>query len=211
MGAKFCWFAALTLIAASPLQGGPLRDPKRVVSDHTVDLNPLFHYWTNHVGPRPLTAWAHVTGSVVGTNGLTWVVEAHVAGGASNEGGGQHRVLLRHPPLQDRAEFEQLAARLKALNDQRSAITGQQSKVKQQAKALNSQPNRVAHREARVLNAAAKSAQPDVTAIDKQIQDVKHKLAAYPSPDHYAVDCFALQTGEQSAHLPIYDYGVAVK
>lgn len=195
---------------APGLHASPLKTPKRIVSEHTVDLTPLFHWWTNHAGARPLASWSHVTGNIVGTNGTAWVVEASVD---SHAGGAHHRVLLRHPPLQDRADFEQLSTRLKALNEQRAKLSGEQTQAKHEANSLTSHaPNsRVARREARLLKQEAKAANGDLNTLDKQIKDVRGKLAAFPSEDHYVVDCFALNTGEQSAAGAVYDHGLVLK
>ncbi len=203
---KLWLLLALWFVTAPGLQAGPLKAPKRVISDRTVDLTPLFRWWTNHAGVRPLASWSHLSGGVVGTNGTAWVIDA-------NAEGAHHKIVLRHPPLQDRADFEQLSTRLKTLKTERSNLTGQQTKAKEEAKSLTTQAprSRLARREARVLRQEAKAANSDVNNLDKQIKDLESKLAAFPNPDHYVVDCFALKTGEESAAGAVYDHGLVVK
>ena len=71
----FCLFACF---AFSPAQANPLKGPRRAINQYIVDLNPLFHWWTNRAGERPLDAWVHITGRNVGTNSWGWVLHAHI-------------------------------------------------------------------------------------------------------------------------------------
>jgi hypothetical protein len=45
--------------------------------------------------------------------------------------------------------------------------------------------------------------------LDQQIQELKKKLAAYANPEHYEVDCLALETLQQYSGMPLYDHGQA--
>src|SRR5437588_8650738 len=74
---KILIFALLVLSLGSSL-AGPLQNPKRVVNGQTVDLNPLFQWWSKHNGYRPLAAWVHITGSIAGTNGVGWIVAGKI-------------------------------------------------------------------------------------------------------------------------------------
>jgi|ERR1051325_9271170 hypothetical protein len=219
LAAILAWAALFSwsnLVQASPLKGA-----KRIVNSQTVDLAPLFHWWTNHNGDRPLTAWVHVTGSIVGTNGLNWIVRANTESsgrdekqGASSAGaGGEKRILLRTPPNWDRAEFERLLAQLRPLKEQRARIAS----VEKQAKGQSKQGSNPSYRSARSrARAEAKSLQAQETLheaktemgdLDKQIKALETKLAGYPSADHYLVDCFALDTGKDQGGVPLYEHG----
>src|ERR1041385_5018948 len=69
----------LVLSAAfEPAQANPLKSPRRTINQYVVDLNPLFRWWTNRAGARPLEAWVHITGQIVGTNAWGWVLHAHI-------------------------------------------------------------------------------------------------------------------------------------
>jgi len=214
--------ALLALIPAAP--ASPLKDPKRVLRGGTVDLTPLFHWWTNHAGARPLTAWVHVTGSIVGTNVQGWVVEAQVehtdrprtAEGGKDTGGGPNKIILHYPPLQDRAEFERLSAQLKQLNQERDQVASAEGRAKQDQQVNNRVQAAYRREGVRDRSLAAQNrqdkqimdqAKAELKPLDQQIQALKTQLAAYPNPDHYVVDCFALDGGQTYQGLLLYDYG----
>ncbi len=224
------WLKAAGVLAAllattTVLPANPLKSPKRMVNGQVVELSPLFKWWPHREGKRPLTAWVHVTGAIVGTNGLGWVVEAQVEKtdrpGRRTEtehakGDGPHRVILKEPPLAERAEFERLSAQLKALNAQHSKLTSEEAQAKNRADALGreARANRRYGARSRTLaaehNQAAeveKEAKQELKPLDQQLQAVKKKLAAFPHPDRYEVDCFALELQQDYTGLPLYDHG----
>jgi hypothetical protein len=215
----------LLLLAASATLASPLKDPKRGLRGGTVDLTPLFRWWTNRAGARPLTAWVHVTGSIVGTNAIGWVLEAQVEntgrlrnteGAASGATNGQGKIVLRNPPLQDRANFEQLSAQLNLLEQQHGQISAVDGRAKDQ-QATNHRIQTAYRKEGvrdrsltaqnRQNQAIVNQAKGELKPLDQQIQTLKTQLAAYPYPDHYAVDCFALEAAQVSQGMLIYDYG----
>ena len=200
--------ATLMALAA---QGGPLKNPKRGVEGHTVDLTPLFHWWTNQAGLRPLRAWVQVTGAIVATNSLGWVVAAHPehpsaegrSGAAELPASGQSRIILRHPPVAEAAEFAELKAQLKQLSIEHDQ--------------LNASINKLAHphvrgRGAGIVNAqiraSAQEPKVELEAVDANIKAVKAKLAAFPDPENFKLDCLALDVGQDHGKLPVYDYGL---
>jgi hypothetical protein len=215
---------AVVLTACSTL-ASPLKAPKRMINGHMVELTPLFKWWAKHDGQRPLMAWVHITGKIVGTNGWDWVVEAQIEKTdrpnrpeetEHRQAAGPTRIVLREPPTQDRAEFEQLSAQLKTLNAQHAALAGQETDAKNRADALNREekanrrygvrsPELAAeHKQATQVENQAKQ---DLKPLAQQIQELKKKLAAYPNPDHFEVDCFALETLQQYSGMPLYDHG----
>jgi hypothetical protein len=213
---------AFVFLAASGIRANPLHDPKRLLNGATVSLTPLFQWWTNRAGTRPLGAWVRVTGRIVGTNASGWILEAHPEHTAASpvteaENG---RILLRHPPLSDLAEFERLSAQLKALNQQHGAIAAQQNAAQRQESAVSKEQsqyrkyglrNRSLAREDRVLKASESQTKAELKPVDQQIAELKKQLGAYPNPDHYEVDCFALDTGQQLDRLSVYDHGSALR
>ncbi len=212
---------AVLLAAGSSLPATPLKAPKRTVDGRTVDLSPLFKWWAKHDGKRPLAAWVHVTGTVVATNAWGWVVEAqlektdHPNRQTEDKPAtttGPTRIVLREPPLQDRALFEQLSSQLKTLNAQHATLAGQEAQAKNRADALNREQHANHHSRAlaaehRQVVQVENQAKQELKPVDQQIQDLKKKLAAYPNPDHYEVDCFALDTQRVYNGLPLYDHG----
>ena len=221
IGSRLMGIVVVLLAAGPDLPATPLKAPKRVVDGKTVDLSPLFKWWTKHDGRRPLAAWVHVTGAVVGTNAWGWVVEAQIektdhparqTGANPANADGPARILLREPPMQDKAQFEQLSVQLKALNAQHAALTGEESQARNRADALSREQrayprSRVIAAEHRQVVQVENQAREGLKPIDLQIQDLKKKLAAYPNPDHYEVDCFALDTQRAYSGLPLYDHG----
>jgi hypothetical protein len=129
---------ALAALAEPGLQANPLKDPKRVVSERSVDLSPLFRWWNKREETRPLTAWVHLQGEIVGTNAWGWIVEAQVeetgqpGKNPAPKGANGHppRILLKTPPLTDRAEFEQLNAQLKALEAEHTELANEENQAK---------------------------------------------------------------------------------
>jgi hypothetical protein len=209
----------------------PLQHPKRIVNSYTVDLTSLFKWWSKHDGPRPLSSWVHITGSVVGTNGGVWILEAQVEGagtkaqagpadGTSDPGRGPIKVYLQNPPVDDLADFEELSGRLSALMAQRGQVAGEenQAKSQEQAVAQQQQVNRRNTAQARVLAEEDKhlkhiesTTKAQGTSLDQQIKELKTKLAIYPNTDHYEVDCFALDLQFDHNRLPVYDHGRVLK
>jgi hypothetical protein len=225
---RLCLIAVLVSLVSPAGIASPLKDPKRSVNARAVDLNPLLSWWTNHNGARPLVAWVQVTGPVVGTNSAGWIVQARLertarnmeASSAAESDSPQIRILLKHPPLQDRAVFDRLSWQLKSLNSQRSALAAVESDAKTRRKSMADAEtfNRaygirswglIVERRQLDQNQSQVSAQ--VKLLDQQIQALKRLLSSWPDPDHYVVDCFALDVGEGKDGLPVFDYGSVVK
>jgi len=196
-----------------------------LINNQTVDLGPLFKWWTNHTGSRPLTGWVHVTGPIVGTNSWGWVVEAKVDGpnhataahdtpdAARKETG---KLLLQHPPLQDLVEFQRLKAELDALNQSHKQLLDQETQAKNRTEVIARQKASVNRysaearelsQETRQLNQVSQQAGGEIKLLDSRIRVLKEKLAMYPSSERYLVDCFALDTGQETQAMPVYDHG----
>lgn len=189
--------ALLTVVQAG---ADPLKNPHRMVGGRSIDLSPLFQWWRDHSGERPLPAWVHITGPITATNSWGWVV-------SSKEG----KILLRNPPVQDQADFERLSGQLKALEKQRTQLIAEEN----QAKARAAAAGRTYSRRGRATAIAAAQArqvehqdQAGLKVVDDQIQAVKKKLAGYPKTDQYEVDCLALKTGSAYGALKIFDHGL---
>jgi hypothetical protein len=225
---RLCLIAVLVSLVSLAAVASPLKDPKRSVNARTVDLNPLLKWWTNHNGARPLVSWVQVTGPVVGTNSAGWIVQASLertarnmeASSAAEADLPQIRILLKHPPLQDRAVFEKLSQQLKVLGTQRSALAAADSDARNRRKAITDAEtfNRAygvrswgLAVERRQLQQNQSQASAQIKVLDQQIQALKQLLAPWPDTDRYVVDCFALDVGQQKQGLAVFDYGSVVK
>jgi hypothetical protein len=223
------WLVLAVLALGTNLNANPLQNPKRLIGGRTVDLEPLFHWWTNHHGARPLKAWGHLNGTVIGTNSVGWIIKTEgdelpprssngSAKATSAEAEG--KFILRNPPLADLVEFEKLSGELKALNQQRGQIAGEEAQAKNRADVLAREQNayrrsgtrsRTVAAESRQVKAVEDEAKRELKPLDQQIQDLKKRLSAYPNNDHYVLDCFALETSQELNGVRVYDYGLAWK
>jgi hypothetical protein len=225
-GVRFAfWAFALATIS---LSANPGRDAKRTVNGFSIDLNPVFKWWQKRDGDRPLPAWRHLAGVVVGTNSGAWLIERWPDESAADRksraaesppaasGAGKDRVFLIHPPIDDAADFQRLLIRLAQLNHTRSALVSEKVQAHDRDKAVT-RLERASHRnraQARVLAAEDKQlksveTQADLQqkAVDEELREIKAKLAGYPKPDEYVLDCFALELHSESQGIPVYDYG----
>lgn len=210
-------FGALLVLTAIVLHANPARDARRMVNGRTVDLTPLIKWWTNHSGARPLTAWVHVRGPIVGTNAGCWVVQAQVEHTHRPESGGEtapsasDKLLLKNPPIQEMMEFQQLSAQLKSLEEARGQVHSQEQQAKSAADAVAKEQNvsrRYRSAQRRQAQLTENEAKAELKPLDQQIQEVKRKMAIYPSSDHYEVDCFALDIGQTYNGVQLYDHGL---
>jgi hypothetical protein len=221
---RLAWAGCLALLAVPALQASPLQYPKRVIDEHTVDLSPLFHWWTNHHGSRPLTGWVHVTGSVTDSNAMGWMVEArvddprHAAGDKGPDR--QVSILLRNPPVDNKAEFDRLKDELNALNAEHSRLTAAEAELRTRAQAMSKEQraSRRSRGSSQALTQASRAnkqsearLKQQLKPVDQQLQQLKTRLAAYPNSDHYIVDCFALESGSRYNGAPVYDHGMVWK
>jgi hypothetical protein len=224
------WFALATLACflfarASPAD--PVRDPKRLVNNFTVDLAPLCKWWHKRDGPRPLSAWTHLTGSVVGTNSGAWIIEGkpdesenqrasreeRSAEASSSE---PARFLLLNPPVEELLEFQRLTDRLVQLNRRHAELVSQAAETHSRDEAVSGQERAVRSNRAQArllasedkqLKSLENQAKTDQKPLEQELKDLKSKLAAYPKLDHYELDCFALDMHSEHQQMPVYDYG----
>jgi hypothetical protein len=126
------------------------------------------------------------------------------------------KVLLQHPPLQDLVEFQKLTAELDTLNQNRKQLLDQETQAKNQSELIAKEKKNVNRysaearelsQENKQLNLASQQAGSAIKQLDLRIRPLKEKLAMYPSSDHYLVDCFALDIGQETQSMPVYDHG----
>jgi len=204
-----------------------VRDPKRLVNNFTVDLTPLCKWWQKRDGPRPLAAWTHLIGSVVGTNSGAWIIEGKIDASESTSAAGQDRsaaslspeparFLLLNPPIEQLLEFQRLTDRLVQLNRRHAELVSQAAETHSRDEAVSGQ-ERAARRnraQARVLASEDKQlkhlenqAKTDQKSVEQEIKALQARLAAYPKLNQYVLDCFALDMHSEHQQIPVYDYG----
>ena len=169
-----------------------------------------------------------MNGTVIGSTSIGWIVKAEGelpphSGNSSaktSTADAEGKFILRNPPVADLVEFEKLSAELKALNQQRSQIAGEEAQAKNRADVLAREQkayqrsgvrSRTVAAESKQVKAVENEAKRELKPIDQQIQDLKKRLAAYPNTDHYELDCFALETSQELNGARVYDYGLAWK
>jgi len=211
----------LALAAPQISRASPLKDPKRIINGQTVDLSPLFRWWSKQEGERPLKAWVHLSGTVTATNAWGWVIEAHIERAKTGPGDDPNalkdgKIILRHPPAAERGEFEALAAQLKELNDQHARLSADASKAnkssqdattKQSANNVSVRRAASLQRQAQQAGETAKEDEDQLKTIDQQLKEVKDKLATFPSETKYSVDSFALDLKQQANGMPLFERG----
>lgn len=214
-----CCLSAVSWLAGSTVHANPLKNPKRVIMGKTVDLQPLFRWWTNRHGDRPLFAWAHIIGAVVATNTWGWTIEGRLdqaparAHGPAQEGasaGGRVKLALRHPPVSELEGFSQLTAQIKALNDQSQALSNEVRTAANQLRGIghNARHSRLLAAQAHQLQLLENQDKAQLANLRPILADCRAQLAAFPDPKKYMLDCLALDMGQEVNGLPVYDYGV---
>ncbi len=225
--------AILGIATLIPSRAALLDSPKRVVEGRMVDLTPLFRWWTNRTGVRPLAAWVRVTGTVAGTNSLGWVISGSAetrpkdddqlashftkpsdstGSKASSAHAAVREFLLKNPPLEEAAEFEKLEAELKQAKSERAKLQSDESEAKaQRAQVQKGTRGRVRARATGQLRAVEKADAEMTKKLDLTIAELERKLRSYPSQDRYEVNAIALDTGTEYGHLRVFDRGMPLK
>jgi len=214
------------LLVAVSLSADPLKDPKRIVNERAVDLGPLFKWWTKRDGERPLKAWVRVTGSVTNMLGWGWVMQGRPERSALDDESetpmpaGEFRFVLKNPPAEEMAEFSGLSAERKLLEVEHSRLSAAATNAANQAKQLSDQDaaNRRNHLPSRNLGLEAtqwrhqeNAFKQQLTPVEKQLAELRKRLAEFPDPNRFVVDCFALDTLQKYNGMPVYDRGRVVK
>jgi len=208
-------FAMAALFFGSEVSADPLKFPKRTVNGVTVDLNPLFRWWTNHSGERPLTAWVHVTGTIVGTNSAGWTVQgtAERRSDLTDEPDPAKyspSFILKNPPLSDLTKFDELLAKRAELSVQLAAatnLTHQLSVEKQQTDPRYRVLSRQLTQQINQSKQTETGVQAQIKDIDKQLAGYGIKATTHGNTPKYKVDCFALDLKQELSGVPMYDHG----
>lgn len=207
------------------------RHPVRLFGDQTtVNLKPLFHWWTKNedttnqtaAAARPLSGWHRITGVKTGDLEYNWLVNA-VIYTAPNLRTNAH-IILKNPPTTEEKAFADLQNQMAQIDRQ---ITGIQKSAQAHLKAAQKAEARVQadkthlrNRRTRINenNNARQAAQENTAATDdlndqKKLEHAREQaekqLATIPAANgRYQIDWFALEIGRNKQGVPIYDLGV---
>lgn len=213
----------------SPATNAPCwRFPIRIANNRKFDLRPQFAWWRNNfeayqrifssarasgkppvfssLPPPPLPAWQRIkAGRFLSNVAYGWACEAVIEDLPSHTI--TNKIILRNPPLADKAEWDDLVA--------------QYDDLKTQAGAANPAPHH-AHKAAKTGYAAAArqqaGAQADTNAANLAAQrqnaalgmaDIVAALQKFPKGTNYSVDFFALKIGyiQDGSHRQVFDLG----
>jgi len=195
---------AVWLMGSTPVRANPCAYPKRMVNGYTVDLQPLFDWWSSPKGARPLSGWKHVTGTIARELASGWVLNGKA------EGAGQvSTFLLKNPPRERLRRFQELqrqltqleAARDNAMEMLRRPVLapGQWSSLLVDGKTQPMSPEE--HRQVVAR----------LTVLDQNVRGIRGELA--PMQDDgggFKLDAFALRPSETFEGLPVFDHGYAL-
>ena len=229
--------ATLALSAVADDGRGPFRFPKRGFPQGTVNLKPLFDYWhavqPNGQGVRPLAGWKIIVGQVVENRGSGWIVDVRVfASPGSNQ---TRRIYLLHPPIAEKAMFDNLVSTRNAAERNvayyngvaggyQSSASAYDRAAKTSANIRNNLPNSIsgtADANAHFSNAravqqgmnenaaweASKQAMLQAADATKQLENIHDNSLPSAPPNTYQMEWFALETGKAMYDLPVFDCG----
>jgi hypothetical protein len=220
--------------ASSQTNQSPLccRSPVRGIRNASVNLTPLFQWWTNHQSsgattiisldsPRPLAAWKRIVGTKSTELELCWVVDADIFANPSTSTNA--RIILQNPPVQEAQQYDSLKSLIPQYSLQ---ITNAQKAYQEHLKAEQRDQARANHylqywnwfpraagesylQQANRERAAASAAQNEEREAQQAVDLAEKELSAIPSSQgDYLIDCFALDTGKTYKGLAVYDVGV---
>jgi hypothetical protein len=214
------------------------RNPVRVLGGQgTVDLTPLFEWWTRQaaatnvaaagsgtnarpLASRPLSVWFRITGTKVEAVEDSWVVDAVIY--SSPKISKSARIILSDPPVLEEQRFNTLQSQLAEL-DRRIAIardgyyadTNAEAQAQAQVDRFRRGWGKVAAESiviySRIENqnhAAAVAATKLLDQLQSTREQVEIQLRAIPSFNGvYQVDWFAMLRGHNQQGLLIFDLG----
>jgi hypothetical protein len=119
------------------------------------------------------------------------------------------RIVLKHPPLPELSDFNDLTAQLQALAAERDAASNQLHAFQAHIRQLNSvgRRSRAQALDLKQSKQAESQAKTLLASLGQQIKDCQNRLAAFPNSKKYSIDCLALDTGWLSGGLFVFDCG----
>ena len=214
------------------------RYPVRLFAKGTVNLTPLFQWWTHQpsettnaaansdtnspsASDRPMAAWYRIQGTPRAVTGASWLVEARVY--TSPTDFTNTWVLLNRPPVEEKQAYDLLVAQIAQIDEQivntqnaYNASTNSAALAREDALRYRSSNTKVAGDGYRAYSALA--AQQHNAAADNRKQlaeleaarkQLEAQLKATPHDNgSFLVDWFAMNVGTNKQGMAIYDLGV---
>jgi hypothetical protein len=193
--------ASLFLLLPASGHGNPAVQSRRLIGYQQVDLSPLFFWWEQQKGVRPLQAWKHVQGSLERPTVYGWMVRGSIEGQS-----GLQYFLLKNPPTTTMARYKELNDQLPKLQQERASTL-----------AVTRLPAYVGWayddfgRTVRVPSEdfeRIEEAKHRLQEIDHDIAAVRQQIGGMLNREGYLrVDAFALQLNDQYQGSPVLDCG----
>jgi hypothetical protein len=204
------------------------RYPIRIINNRKVDLHPQFAWWGNNfeaherlfssarqsrqppdlssLTPPPMPGWQRIKeGHFISTVAYGWLYEAVIEDLPSHTV--TNKIILRNPPMADKAEWDDLVGRYYDLKGQLGNTNP---------------PPRHAHKAAKAVYVSTAQqqtgAQADTNAVNLAVQrrnteagmsNIVATLQKFPKGTNYTVDLFALKIGylQDGSHRQVFDLG----
>jgi hypothetical protein len=197
------FFTIASLLCCGFGAADPCNSPKRMVSGRTVDLQPLFEWWsTQKEGSRPLPRWKHVRGSIVRVTAMGWIISGEA------EGESQMRFLLKNPPRERLERFENLHLQLPAYERQRADLNEYLQRPLRtpyyETFVFDSQLPPIGWKDQQAALARLDEVERTIAAIHQEIGNCEDEHG------NFRFDGFALRVHEKYEGLPVFDHGFSI-
>ncbi len=185
-----------------------LKTAKRIVNAQTIDISPLIRWEHDKATTeRPLKAWVHVSGRLIGENIYGWIVQASLDSPSQAA-----TITLKNPPRTAVAEFKQLKSQYAALLKRRESLAAQ---IAETDRAFNE--TKSAYRRANLYFVDERDSRFDqlrvlrenLTRLDGDIQKFDKK--GHDLSGEFKVNCYAMRTGLLFNGIQIYDHGAIMR
>lgn len=182
---------------------------KRVINFQKVDLLPLFVWWDDRRGGRPLSAWKHLQGILDRETMLGWLCRGSIEGQP-----GLQYFLLKNPPQKELAHYHELEQQLPQLEREKSdklEIAGQPT---HQTWGLDSYTTSSGAAEGAAFIVPVENsdeinqARIQVHELDARIQGLRDEMGGMLTRSgDFKVDGFALRANQNYQGSPVFDFG----
>jgi hypothetical protein len=213
------------------------RYPIRIINYKKIDLHPQFEWWQENFGayqsafaaaqpsqkppdlssltPPPLPGWHRIKeGHYISDVAYGWLCEAVIEDYPSHVV--TNRIIIRTPPIADKAKWEDLVNRYYELKDEAGDASPAANPAAKHThhKSLNAASG-AAYQQAGAQNAygatnsSATHASAHHHAAKSTPDDILAALEKFPQGTNYTVDLFALKLGylQDGTHRQVYDLG----
>jgi hypothetical protein len=186
-------------LLASASRANPCVYPKRLVSAHIVNLQPLIEWWTEPKGIRPLSDWRHLHGKITRDTDSGWVVLA------KNKKDLKSQVLMRNPPRDRLRRFQELKKQLSECErDRNEALAFVRRPVCVDLNSLYT----VAWPAPPISAAEYHDGNVRLAKLTKTFDALRSEVGPMQDAQgDFVVDAFALNLHQTFEGLPVFDHG----